>query len=304
MRPIRSCRGSGADAGSRNHCGGRVSFANDGAAEKTPRHRVLRCMDSIDVGQHYGTAHFAAALCRNCGAALTTPFCGACGQKRAGRLGARSIGQEAWESWRWFELSLLHGALRLVRAPGTIAREYVLGARTRHVHPLKLLAAAIAALLLVLGRARYLDSASRHVNQAMELVRSYANWSFSLGIVAIALASLLAFRRRGYNRVEHLVLAAYTHFLVICASIANLLPTLFIRSPEFLVAHKRAAAAYMGAIEVAIVMLAFAQFFRVDWRRDAWRLALAAIVFLAAKWALMRLYAWLLVKFVLAHAAS
>jgi hypothetical protein len=249
-------------------------------------------------------AHFDAATCRNCGAALATPFCGQCGQKRAGRLGVRSVGEEAWQSWRWFEMSLLKGALRMLRAPGTVAREFVLGARTRHVHPLKLLAAAIAVLLLVLGRARYLDSANRHVNQAMELVRSYANWSFSLGIVAIALASLLAFHRRGgFNRVEHLVLAAYTHFLIICASIANLLPTLWIRSPEFLVAHKRAAAAYMGAIEVAIVMLAFAQFFRIDWRRDAWRLALAAFIFLAAKWALMRLYAWLLVKFVLAHAA-
>ncbi len=262
-------------------------------------------MDNLDASAPYGQAHFSAPICRNCGGALLTPFCGACGQKRVGRLGARSIGQEAWESWRWFELSLVRGALRMLRAPGTVAREYVQGARTRHVHPLKLLAAAIAVLLLVLGRARYLDSANRHVNQAMELVRSYANWSFSLGIIAIALASLLAFHRRGgFNRVEHLVLAAYTHFLIICASIANLLPTLWIRSPEFLVAHKRAAAAYMGAIEVAIVMLAFAQFFRIDWRRDAWRLALAAVIFLAAKWALMRLYAWLLVKFVLTHAAS
>lgn len=251
-----------------------------------------------------GNTHFDAPFCRNCGATLATRFCGECGQKRASRFGMRSVGEEAWQSWRWFEMSLLKGALRLLRAPGTIAREFVLGARTRHVHPLKLLAAAIALLLLVLGRARYLESANQHVSQAMGLVRSCANWSFSLGIVAIALASLLAFHGRGYNRVEHLVLAAYTHFLVICASIVNLLPTLVWRAPEFLQAHKRAAATYMGIIEVAIVLLAFAQFFRVDWRRDAWRLTLAAAIFLVGKWALMRLYAWLLVKFVLAHATS
>ena len=126
---------------------------------------------------------------------------------------------------------------------------------------------------------------------------------FATLLAAIALASLVAFHRRdGYNRVEHLVLAAYAHFLVICASVANLLPTLLVRSAEFLLAHKRAAATYMGIVEVAIVLLAFAQFFRVDWRRDAWRLGLAAVVFLSVKWMLMRLYAWLLVKFVLANA--
>ena len=261
-------------------------------------------MDNLDASAPYGQAHFSAPICRNCGGALLTPFCGACGQKRVGRLGARSIGQEAWESWRWFELSLVRGALRMLRAPGTVAREYVQGARTRHVHPLKLLAAAIAVLLLVLGRARYLDSANRHVNQAMELVRSYANWSFSLGILAIAFASLVAFHRRGgYNRVEHLVLAAYAHFLVICASIANLLPTLLYRDATFLAAHKRWSSTWMGVVEVAIVLVAFAQFFRVDPRRDGWRLLLAGALFLVSKWALLRLYAWLLVKLVLARLA-
>ena len=249
-------------------------------------------------------AHFAAPACHNCGGALATPYCSQCGQKRAVRLGTRSLGAEAWQSYRWFELSLLRGAWRLLRAPGTVAREYVLGARTRHVHPLKLLLAAVGVLLLVLARSRYLDSTNAHVTRAMELVRSYANWSFSLGIVAIALASLVAFHRRGgYNRVEHLVLAAYAHFLVICASVANLLPTLLYRDAAFLQAHKRWSWTWMGVVEVAIVLVAFAQFFRVDLRRDGWRLLLAGAVFLISKWALLRLYAWLLVKLVLARLA-
>ncbi len=248
--------------------------------------------------------HFDAPACHNCGAAMATPYCSACGQKRATRLGTRSLGSEAWQSYRWFELSLLRGAWRLLRAPGTVAREYVLGARTRHVHPLKLLLAAVGVLLLVLARSRYLDSADAQVTRAMELVRSYANWSFSLGILAIAFASSVAFHRRGgYNLVEHLVLAAYAHFLVICASIANLLPTLLYRDATFLAAHKHASWTWMGALEVAIVLVAFAQFFRVDPRRDAWRLLLAGALFLVSKWALLRLYAWLLVKLVLARLA-
>ena len=248
--------------------------------------------------------HFAAPVCRNCGAALAAPYCGLCGQKRASRLGTRSLGSEAWRSYRWFEWSLLQGAWRLLRAPGVVAREYVLGARTRHVHPLKLLLAAVGVLLLVLARSRYLDSTNAHVTRAMELVRSYANWSFSIGIVAIALASMLEFHRRGgYNRVEHLVLAAYAHFLVICASIANLLPAVLYRDPAFLAAHKRWSWTWMGVVETAIVLVAFSQFFRVEPRRDGWRLLLAGALFVVSKWALLRLYAWLLVKLVLARLA-
>ena len=248
--------------------------------------------------------HFDAPACHNCGAGLATPYCGQCGQKRARRFGTRNLGAEAWQSYRWFEMSLLRGAWRLLCAPGTVAREYVLGARTRHVHPLKLLLAAVGVLLLVLARSRYLDSADVHVTRAMELVRSFANWSFSLGFVAIAFASMVAFNRRGgYNRVEHLILAAYAHFFVICASIVNLLPTLLYRDPAFLQFHKRWSWAWMGVIEVAIVLVAFHQFFRAGWRRDGWRFVFAGLLFLASKWALLRLYAWLLVKLVLARLA-
>ena len=66
-------------------------------------------------------AHFDALVCRNCGAPRATPHCGACGQKAAARFSLRDVWQEFWQSRRWFELSFLHAALRLARAPG--ARE-------------------------------------------------------------------------------------------------------------------------------------------------------------------------------------
>jgi hypothetical protein len=252
--------------------------------------------------QRPDAAHFAAPVCRNCDAPLQTPFCSACGQARAKRFGLRAVGSEAWQSWRLFEWEVLSSAWRLVRRPGTVAREYVLGRRKRHVHPLKLLLFAIGALLLVLARGNYLDSAQAEVNRAMELVRTWSNWSFSLGIVAILVASLLIFRRRGgYNATEHLVLAVYCQFLVICASVLNKLPTLIWRGPEFLALHKACSAWYMDAVGAGILALAFTQFFALDLRRDGGRLAAAVVVFLATKWLLMRLYALLLVQIVLSH---
>jgi hypothetical protein len=163
-------------------------------------------------------AFFAEALCRNCGTALTGAHCAHCGQKKAGRIGAGSVRTEIWEKLRLFELDQLQSALRLVTGPGKVARDYVYGVRKRHTHPLKLLLLAIAVLLVVLAQTRYLNSANVQVTKVMETVRKYAEWSFSLGLAAIWLASMTGFRKRlGYNAVEHLVLALYTHFVIIHA---------------------------------------------------------------------------------------
>lgn len=252
-------------------------------------------------------AHFAAPWCRNCNAALSTPYCGQCGQKKVGRLGRRALGVEVWQHWRLFELPVLKAAWNVLRWPGRVAREYVLGARTRHLHPLKLLLLAIAALLLVLSQGNYLEVVARsdkgadpNLVRGMSVVRSYANWSFSLAILAIVTASRLVFgRRHGFNLVEHLVLAVYCHFLVICASVLLKLPTLAWRDPGFLATHKLASAWVMDLVGASILALAFTQFFALELRRDAGRLLLAIAVFVFVKWSLTRLYAQALVFWLL-----
>jgi hypothetical protein len=252
--------------------------------------------------QEPSAAHFAAAVCHNCGAALSTPHCGSCGQKRATRFNLLSVGSEAWQNYRLFELDIVKGALRLFMAPGIVAREYVLGARKKHVHPLKLLLIAIGVLLLVLGQSAYLDSQNAEISKAMTMVRAYGNWSFSLGIVAIVTASWCVLSwRHPFNLTEHLVLGVYVHFLIIVASIVNLLPILVFRAPQWLAAHKYWSGHYMQLVEAAIVAVAFRQFFALQWRRDAWRLLLAIATFAACKALLLRLYAIALVKLVLAQ---
>lgn len=248
---------------------------------------------------------FAEPICRNCGTTLHGPHCTQCGQKKASRIGVRSLRTEAWEKLRLFELDHLQSALRLVAGPGKVARDYVLGMRKRHTHPLKLLLLAIAVLLVVLAQTRYLNSANMQFSKVMETARKYAEWSFSLGLFAIWCASMAGFRKRlGYNAVEHLVLALYTHFVIILANIANQLPLFALRTPAWLAWHKQWSGWYMDAVEPAIVLLALSQFFLVDPRRQWWRLVLAGIVFVTTKKLLVYAYAWLIVKFALARAAG
>jgi hypothetical protein len=249
-------------------------------------------------------AHFAAPLCHNCGASLAHAFCAACGQPRAKRFDLRAVGGEAWQSWRVFEWDVVRSAWRLMTRPGIVAREYVLGARKRHVHPLKLLLFSIGLLLLVLARANYLDTSRSEGNAVMELVRAWSNWSFSLGIVAILAASQLAFPRRGgFNATEHLVLAVYCQFLVICASVLSKLPTLVWRAPEFLARHKSLSAWFMDGVGMLVLAVALVQFFELDWRRDTVRVLLAVSVYVGVKWLLLRLYAWGVLQIVLAQGA-
>lgn len=246
-------------------------------------------------------AFFAAAICRNCGAALSGPHCAECGQKKAARLGIGTLRGEVWEKLRLFELDQLQSALRLLTGPGKVARDYVFGVRKRHTHPLKLLLVAIGLLLVVLAQTRYLNSADAQVSKVLETVRKYAEWSFSLGLVAIWAASMSGFRRLlGYNATEHLVLALYTQFVVILANVLNQLPLLILRSPAWLAWHKQWSGWYMGTLELGVVLLALGQFFLVDLRRQWWRLALAGAVYVAGKKLLLYAYAWVLVKIVLA----
>lgn len=249
-------------------------------------------------------AHFAAPLCRNCGQPLQSPYCAVCGQKKAERFKLTTIASEAWDKVRVFDFDTLTSIGRVVVGPGRVAREFVLGARKKHVHPLKLLLIAIGVLLLVLAQSRYLDSANAELSRAMQLMQSYGQWSFSIALVAILAASNLVFwRRLGYNFTEHLVLAIYVQFLLILASILTLLPTLIWRAPAFLAVHKAYSTWHLDPVALLIVGIALRQFFLLDLRRDWWRLLAAVLLFAGIKWLLFQGFALLLVKLVMAKLA-
>lgn len=247
-------------------------------------------------------AHFDDLVCRNCGAELVHPHCPACGQAKAKRLGTSDLRAEAWEKIRWFEASLVWAGLRVVLQPGRVARDYVLGARASHTNPLKLLLAAIVLLLLIIYQTDYLGSTNPTLTRAIALIQSYSKWSFSLGLVAVFLASTLTFwRARGFNPVEHLVLAAYTHFVILVASILSLSPLLLRSSPDLVKSHRMLSGWIMTPVEAGIVFLAFTQFFAVDVRRQWWRPALGALVYVLVKKGLLTLYARAVIRLVMAQ---
>ena len=249
-------------------------------------------------------AHFEEAVCRNCGTVRSEPHCGACGQKAVARFGFIDVFNEFWQSWRLFELAFIHDALRVLYRPGLVAREYVLGARKRHVHPLKLLLFAVGLLVLLLGRTAYLTAGQASLDKAMTIVAAWSRWSFSLGLFAVLGASLLVFHRRlAYNAVEHLVLAVYAQFVVLVLNLAYLSPLLALDTARWVPAWRATSAWVMTPLELLVIALAYQQFFRLRWRADAWRIALAVALAYAFKKALLFAYGRLIVHVVMAQTA-
>ena len=242
-------------------------------------------------------AWFDAPICRNCEKPLSTRYCAQCGQKAARRLTLRDIAKESWERIRLFEKDSVTTLWKLITSPGLVARDYVRGKRSSYMHPLKLLVALVAILVVVLAASQYFQHfafAGRNgdVDRMAQRVIAYGNWSFTLGIVAIFLGSWMGFGRRlDYNLTEHAVLAICCQNLILTFVIVNLLPTLVWRDPHFVLLHKQASSYYLYAVKLGIVGLAYTQFFRLKLARDWPRLGLACLVYVLASWSLLRLYA-------------
>lgn len=172
-----------------------------------------------------------------------------------------------------------------------------MGRRSANMHPLKLLVALVAILVVMLAANQYFARftfAGRDavVDRMAERVMLYANWSFSLGIFAIFLGSRTVLRRcLGYNVVEHATLAIYCQSVTLGVVIVNMLPTLIWRDPQFIVWHKTASQFYMFAIKLLIVAAGYKQFFLLDLKRDWPRFIGALMVYAASGWLLLRGYA-------------
>ena len=130
-------------------------------------------------------------------------------------------------------------------------------------------------------------------------VQAYANWSFTTGIDAIFIASWAIYRNRlGYNSIEHLVLAVYCQILILAAIILALLPSMLWTDPAAVRTYKTFSSYLLYGVKLAVVAVAFRQFFLVDLRREWPRLVASLLIYLAASWVLLRVYAYFVLMMV------
>jgi hypothetical protein len=94
----------------------------------------------------------SGAECANCAAALTGPYCAACGQRDGGGVVPLwQVTNEFLEDLVDLDLRIVHTLPTFFARPGRLTAEYVRGRRTRYIRPLRLYLFASFLLFTVLA---------------------------------------------------------------------------------------------------------------------------------------------------------
>lgn len=77
------------------------------------------------------------ANCLNCGAKLTTRFCGECGQEKVRRITFKELFKTAQRAILEFESPFLKTFITMTTSPGRVCRDYIEGKRASYFNPIK-----------------------------------------------------------------------------------------------------------------------------------------------------------------------
>jgi len=160
--------------------------------------------------------------CKNCGHPVDASFCPNCGQStRVEKLTMASLINQLSEGVFQLNKGFFFTLVELFKRPGNSIREFLLGKRKNHFKPIGyafLVSTVYFFLARALGTETILNelisgiaeggSSEELVDQMNWFADRYA-YVILLFLPLYALASYLAFRKTGYNYVEHIVLNAY-----------------------------------------------------------------------------------------------
>ena len=242
------------------------------------------------------TAYVPAERCANCGAALTGPFCAACGQQDKPldppvRHFATEFAQELFD----VDGRLLRSFRRVLFSPGFLTREHVEGRRVPWLSPLKLYLLASVAMFsaqALAGSGEFRLETEGDVRAVHEKLREmgYANlgelqravetarvtWVPRIMFVLVPFfAGLVALleRRAGRRYPAHLVFALHVHAAGFAARAVAALAAIPI--PGWAEPLSQTASLYT----VVYVFLAFRKAYGASRWRATWETAVLAVIY-------------------------
>lgn len=159
--------------------------------------------------------------CRNCGAIVSTKFCGACGQSANTReLDWHFLWGDLQRLFSAQDNSFYHTIRGLFLRPGDFILEYLTGKRVGHVGPLKMVLALSAINLGLLQTHKVMGTAS--TGGAGQWIYSHYAVAELLLVPLLALASYLGFHAARISLAWHFGLAGYLTAQHLCIRIALL----------------------------------------------------------------------------------
>lgn len=175
-----------------------------------------------------------AITCKNCDTQFEGKFCCNCGQAASTkRLDIKSVWHDIQHGLLHIDKGVFYTLIQLFTRPGHSIREYLEGKRIKHFKPLSLVI-ILATIYALLNHYLHIDLVEDNKNtisfkifglgvdfqitqgQNKPLVaeiKDYIETHFALFqllfLPFFAGASMLAFRKKGYNYIEHLVINAF-----------------------------------------------------------------------------------------------
>ena len=158
--------------------------------------------------------------CKNCGQHFKGHFCGNCGQAASTHeINFHFLWHDIQHGFFHFDNGIFYTARQLFTRPGHSIREFIEGKRVKHFKPISLviLLATIYGLLShtfhinVITDIKITGLGNDEINaqQIKEWIDTHYAWVTLLTLPFYALGTFTAFRKQGYNFMEHLVLNAF-----------------------------------------------------------------------------------------------
>jgi hypothetical protein len=216
--------------------------------------------------------------CKNCGTSFKGNFCYNCGQSaHTHRLDLRSVWHDIQHGLLHIDKGIFYTLIQLFTRPGFTIREYLEGKRVKHFKPVS--------MVIILATLYALASHYLHINMIEETSNtvSIKNFGFNFNFTATqgqgkplvteitdfivshfalfqlvflpfyAGATRLAFRKSGYNYIEHLIINAFLRGQAIVIAMI-MLPFIY-----FGVISNEVSSNIVAILQIACIFWAFFQ---------------------------------------------
>jgi hypothetical protein len=163
--------------------------------------------------------------CLNCNSNLTGDFCSSCGQSaEVHRINSHFLWHDIQHGFLHFDKGVLYTFKELFLKPGHSIREFIEGKRVKHFKPISLviLLAGIYGFLShyfninILSNNFQISGTGEKVIELKNTLNNVGEWTAQhyslLSLIQIpffSIATYIAFRKNGYNFMEHIVLNSF-----------------------------------------------------------------------------------------------
>lgn len=158
--------------------------------------------------------------CKNCNQQFKGHFCNNCGQTaETHKMNFHFLLHDMQHGLFHFDSGILYTAKQLFTRPGNAIRDFIIGKRVRHFKPISLviLLATVYGFLYHIFQIRMTDllqvtSSSENlinIGKINDWIKNHYAWVSLLTLPFYTFGTFIAFKKQGYNFVEHFVLNAF-----------------------------------------------------------------------------------------------